>query len=332
MSDLWFEASEDHEAMAREASLALADAELESVMPFLLASRSQGEFEHRAAYAYGSISSIAASCGIDAGDLMAIAARRYDLYRQALAEGTDPLSQLAPELNGSGFGSGPEKPYEHDEGPDLSHGYSEVPCGGSGGPDPSVVRPRPPATGPVQEATGSLRRQADAAPGSMMTPSYTMPAPPDSGTGRGSLDTGMPSAPGGATPSLPAGVTSNGDDTVPLTPSSIGRVTSSADPVRRRVMAVTAAIRETNPHLPPGECERVARQVVGRYLREADLSGSVMSDQPVEGGGGNGQGSGSSGDSGHGGLGGVVQHGLEWQGIKSLMGGGAADLAGVAAL
>lgn len=318
MSDLWAEASYSHEAMTREAALARADAELESVMPFLLAARSPDEFGHRMALAADAVTAIASRCDIGESELIAVAARRYELYREALAEGTDPMVSLEPLLNGSGAGSGPEKPDEHDEGPDLGHGYSEVPPGASGGPDPAVTRPRPPARGPVQEATGSLRRQAGQAPGAMMTP----PASPPQAAG-------PPAAPGGAAAGMPAGVTSNGDDTVPITPPSIGQVTSSADPVRRRVTAVTAAIRETNPHLPASECERVARQVVGRFLREADLDSSVMNDQPVESGGSGGS-SGSSGDSG----GGLVQHGLEWQGIRSLMGGGAGEAAelGAAAL
>lgn len=331
MDDLWEAASGAHEAMRRQAALAAADAEMaEGVMPFVLAARNEAELGHRLALAAESISSIASACGIDEADLTATAARRWELYRQALVEGTDPMTSLEHNLDGSGYGSGPEKPDEHDGGPDFSHGYSEVPQGVPGGPDPRVVTPRPPAAGPVQEATGSLRRQADSDPGSMMTNPY-MPMPPDTGTGAGAVDMGVPSpAAGGMTPSLPAGVGPNGDNTTPITPSSIGQVTSSADPVRRRVLAVTAAVASTNPHLAPAECERVARLVVGRYLREADLDSSVMNDQPVGNGDSSGGGSGgSSGDSG-GGVGSLVQHGLEWQGLKSVAP-GLADMA-VAAL
>lgn len=322
-SDLWAEASANHDDMAREAALALADAELEAVMPFLLAARSPEEYVHRSALAQESIRSIAARCGLNEDELMAVAARRYALYREALAEGTDPLSQL-PLDNGHGS---PEKPDEHDEGPDYAHGYSEVPQGSPGGPDPAVTRPRPPMSGPVQEATG-MRRQADASPGGMMTSPY-MPMPPDTGTGAGSVDMGTPNpAAGGMTPSLPAGVSSNGDDTLPITPPTIGQVTSSSDPVRRRVMAVTAAVAAVNPQLPEDEAERVARQIVGRYF-QADLSGSVMNDDPVN------DGSSSSGGSGGGSGGGnMLQHGLEWQGLKSMLpggGGGAAAAGGEAA-
>lgn len=321
MDDLWEAASEDAGRIRRRAAMARADAEMsESVMPFLLASLSPGEYEHREALALASLSSISQRSGVDLEDLMATARRRFELYREALAEGTDPLAQLPLDASG-----GPEKPDEHDEGPDFSHGYSEVPAGAPGGPDPQVTRPRPPMSGQVQEATGSLRRQADGTGQPGMAQPYMVP--PDTGTGMGSLDTATPSTPGGMTPSLPAGVASNGDDTVPVTPPSIGQVTSSADPVRRKVMAVTAAISTANPRLPRSECERVARMVVGRYLIEADLTDSVMGDAPM-----------SSPDSGQGGGkdgAGLFSRVLEGQGLRSMVpgmggSGGAAGAAGAA--
>lgn len=310
MTDLWTEASEDHEGLAREAALARADAELETVMPFLLAARSSDEFAHRAGLAQDSVRTIAAQCDLDEDELWATARRRYKLYRQALQEGQDPLTEVCQDSQGGGYGSGPEKPDEHDTGPAPS-AYSEVPAGPPGGPNPQVTQVRPPMTGPVQEATGSLRRQAD------MMPSYAPPLPPDTGTGAGSLDTGLPSSStAGMTPSLPAGGGSAGDNT-PAEPA-IGQTTSSvSDPVRRRVMAVTAAIKETNPHLPQGECERVARKVVGRYLRQADLASSVVSDDPGGTSPGSPEGGGHSG-------GNFIEHGLEWQGLKGMMGGGEA--------
>lgn len=329
--DMWEAASEDAGRLRREAAMATADAEMSgSVMPFLLASLSDGEYGHREAVAMTSIASISQRHDVDVADLTATARRRWELYRQALAEGTDPVSQLEPLLNGGGYGSGPEKPDEHDEGPDFSHGYSEVPPGPPGGPSPQVTRPRPPMTGPAQEATGSLRRRADASPQGGMTQPY-MP-PPDTGTGNGSLDTAAPSSPGGMTPSLPAGVSSNGDDTVPVTPPGIGQVTSGGDPVRRKVTAVTAAVASANPGLPRGECERVARLVVGRYLREADLTDSVMSDAPMPSGQQDGGGQGGS----SGGGGGLMSHVLEGQGLRSMIpgmgGGGAGAAAGAGAL
>lgn len=324
MDDLWEDASESASLTRRQASLARADAEMEDVMPFLLASLSPQEYEHRESAAWSALSMIAARCDVDVADLAETARRRYQLYRQALAEGADVMQQLEPMLNGGGNGSGPEKPAEHDEGPSFSGGYSEVPQGAPGGPSPAVTRPRVPGAAPVQEATGS-RRHAEAAPGMQAAPSSTMQLPPDTGTGRGSVDTGTPSAAAGnMTPSLPAGVNGSGDTTTPIPNPSIGQVTSSADPVRRRVLAVTAAIESTNPHLPRAECERVARRVVGRYF-QADLAGSVMNDEPVGGGDQGGQG----GDSGHGG--GVGQHMLEWKGLKSMMPGGGAAGAGEAA-
>ncbi|MCW2929923.1 MAG: hypothetical protein JWM19_885 [Actinomycetia bacterium] len=315
--DLWAEASADHDAFAREAAVAAADVHLQEVMPFLLAARSDTELAHRMALARDSIAAIAAATGISEDELAATAARRSELYRKALAEGQDPLEEVVDSTRS--YGGGPEQGYEHDEGPDFSHGYSEVPAGPPGGPDPRVTAPRPPGAGPVQEAAGSLRRQADSSPGASMTMPYS---PMDTGTGSGSVDTALPSsASAGMTPSLPAGVTSNGDNTVPITPSAIGQVTSVRDPVRRRVIAVREAVAASNPQLPAGECERIARLVVGRYLRRADLDGSVMDDQPTDPpapAGGGGGGSSSSGDSG-GGAGKVVQHGLEWQGLKSLI-------------
>jgi hypothetical protein len=324
--DLWEEASEDASRMRRQAAMARADAELnDSVLPFLLASLSAAEYGHREAVAMGSLSSIAYRCDVDVAELAATARRRWELYRQALAEGADPVAQLEPALNGSGYGSGPEKPDEHDEGPDFSHGYSEVPPGPPGGPGPQVTRPRPPMSGPVQEATG-MRRRADSTPESAMTQPYMTASPPDTGTGAGSVDTSTPSSPGGMTPSLPAGVTSNGDDTVPLTPSGIGQVTSAGDPVRRKVMAVTAVISSANPGLAAGECARVARLVVGRYLREADLTDSVVNDGPMS----SGQQSGGSSSGGDGG--GMMSRVLEGQGLRSMIpgmgGGGAAGAAG----
>lgn len=326
MTSLWDEASAYHETMAREAALALADAEMEAVMPFLLASRSAEEYVHRSALAQDSIAAIAARCGLDADELLTTARRRFELYREALADG-DSNAPIFDELRrqdggGSGFGGGPEKPDEHSEGPGPD-AYSEVPPGPPRGPNPGVTAPRPPMAGPVQEATGSLRRQAE---------TLVPPMPPDTGTGRGSVDMGLPSSSlDGRSPSLAAGGTAG--NTAPITPPEIGQVTSSRDPVRRRVMAVTAAIRETNPHLPAAECERVARQVVGRYMRHADLAGSAMDDQPV-GSGGGGNGGGNSGGSGGGG-GGLVQKGLEWKGLRSMMpgggGGAAADAAGAGA-
>lgn len=314
MSDeLWAGASEDHENMTRQAALALADAELEAVMPFLLASRSPAEFAHRSAIAQEPVRAIADRCGLEESDLMAVARRRYELCRQALQEGQDPLAEVVRDSQGGGYGSGPEKPDEHDEGPDFSHGYSEVPAGPPGGPNPQVVQVRPEAPGPVQEATGS-RKQADA--GSMMTPSYAQPAAP--GTGAASS---MPSSSvAGMTPGAPASGPA-GENTPVMSPET-SQVTSSRDPVRRRVMAVTAAIHETNPHLPDAECERVARQVVGRYL-QADLAGSVMNDEPVESGEhGGGEGGGHPG-------GGMAEHMLEGQGLRSMLPGGGAGAAGL---
>ena len=312
--DLWIEATASHEEMAREAALARADAELDGVMPFLLASRSDAEFDHRSALAGESIATIAARCGVDEDELHATARRRFELYREALAEGVDPLQEVVDCSHASG---GPEKPDEHSTGP-APDAYSEVPPGPTRGPSPQVTQVRPPELGPVTEATGSLRKQADAG---MMTPSYTQPVPPDTGLGAGSTDIGTPGAnTNDMTPSVPTGgPAGRNTPDMPVTTTA-----SVADPVRRKVLAVTAAIRETNPALPPQEAERVARKVVGRYMT-ADLDSSVMEDDPGSHAQGGGSGSG-------GGLGHVIQHGLEWQGLKGMMPGGAGGAAGGAGL
>jgi hypothetical protein len=108
-------------------------------------------------------------------------------------------------------------------------------------------------------------------------------------------------------------------------PPGIGQVTSGGDPVRRKVASVAAVVAATNPGLPRGECERVARLVVGRYLRQADLTDSVMSDAPMSPG--QPSGSGSSGGSGGGS---PFSHMLEGQGLRSMipgMGGGSGGAA-----
>ena len=323
MSDLWTIASDDHEGIAREAALARADAELEGILPFLYAARSDQEFFHRLAVAGESFATVEARHGLEAGSMTEVAARRYALYREALAEGTDPLISLIPLLNGGGDGSGPEKPDAHSEGPDFSGSYSEVPTGPLSGPNPQVTRPRPEAAAPVQEAAGSLRKRADADPSSMMASPYT---PPDLGTGSGSLDIGVaPSGSGGMTPSIPAG-----SNTMPggaVAPVGTGQVTSSRDPVRSKVLVVTAVIARANPGYSADECERVARKVVSRYLREADLSDSAISNAPM-GGGGSG---GDSSPDGGGGHGGAVKDMLAGQGLRSMLPGGAGAGAGAAA-
>lgn len=292
MTDLWTEASLDHEELARTAALARAEAEFAGVFPFLAAARTEGEYAHRRALAEERLTSIALRHGMDPGELLKLADRRWALLVEALTEGQGPLEWIP---DGGGYGSGPEKPDEHDEGPDFSHGYSEVPQGAPGGPDPSVVAPMSSHPGPVQEATGrhhkglgKHRKKADmsSAPDGG---SYLAAEPPDTGTGAGSVDMGT--SPASAT--LPAGV---GDSPAPMTPPSIGQVTSSADPVRRQVMAVTASIQATNPGVSDEEAGRLARRVVGQYLsRSADLSSSVVDNDPGEGSDGGSGGGGMNG-------------------------------------
>ena len=273
--DLWTEASADHESLARQAALARAEAEFNGVFPFLAAARSQGEYTQRRALAEERLTSIALRHGIEPAELLKLADRRFALLIEALAEGEDPLGWIP---DGGGYGSGPEKPLEHDEAADFSGDYAEVPQGAPGGPDPRVV-----ATGGRHrlQAEGKHRKEADA---TNMVQDST-----DTGLGAGSVDTGV----GPTDPTLPAGA--GGAPATPQ-PSPIGQVTSAADPVRRQVMAVTASIQATNPGLPGAEAARLARKVVGRYLH-ADLDSSVTSNDA--GGdsqdGGDGSGGGMSG-------------------------------------
>lgn len=163
MTTLWDEAGYDHDELARTAALARVDAELQDVMPFLLAARSPQEYSHRRALAEQRLETIALRHGLQPDEVAAITDHRFELYheammqRMALPEGQDPLAWVP---DGGGFGSGPEQGYEHDETVDYSHGYSEVPQGAPGGPSPAVTRPVQTQPGPVQEATGR-RVQAD---------------------------------------------------------------------------------------------------------------------------------------------------------------------------
>lgn len=307
--DLWAEASASHEEMAREAALVSAETQFGDVFPFLAMARTDAEFGHRLAIAADRLEVIAAANGVAYEDIEALATRRWQLMREALAEGQDPVANTCSATDG-GFGSGPEKGYGHSEGPDFSGDYAEIPQGAPGGPDPKVVQVRPPSAGPVQEATGSLRRQADSNPGAMMTAPYTTPMAPDTGTSP-SVDTGTAPS-GGMTPSLPAGV-QDGSVNQPINQPPNGQVTSVRDPVRRRVMTVTAAIAASNPHLPPAEHERVARLVVGRYLRHADLDSSVMDNDPSDGGSGS-----QNGGGGHSGMSGLEEYGLGRAVVKAL--------------
>ena len=323
MTDLWTEASWDHERMAHEAAVDRARAELEGIMPFLLASRSDEEFAHRHALADNAFERIAASSGVQVFDIRKMAADQYLLLRQALMEGQDPLDATLQSVHN--YGTGPEVPDSHDLGVDYSHGYSEVPQGAPGGPAPQVVTPRFNAPEPMIDAQASRRtagwiRRAD----------YDATTPPDTGTGGGSVDIGVGSQDAnggqGGPPSMPSGMEGQADRNVPTQP--LGQVTSSRDPVRMQVLAVAQSVQATNPWLPREECLRVARKTVGRFFRTAgtDWAPNVMSDAPPQqtddGGGGGGNGGG--------GLGSAVEHGLEWKGLRSMLPGGGGGGAGAA--
>lgn len=356
MTDLWTEASYDHDEMARTAALARVQAELQDVMPFLLMARTEPEYRHRRALAEERLETIALRYGVDPAEVMEVADRQFALYheaamqRLALPEGECPTEWITSAPAGQG---GPEKPLEHDESVDYSHGYSEIPQGAPGGPSPAVTRPTETKPAQVQEATaakrctcgrkttdgecgpcgkkpgsctcnpkkaGSLTRtaQGDGSGGG----DYLSTMPPDTGTGAGSLDTGT----GAMSSTLPASVPAGNSS--PITPPDIGQVTSSVDPVHQQIRAVASSIAAANPGLAESECRRVARQVVGRYLT-ADLTSDQLTRSQISGDPGPADSGGSGGSSGGGG--GVIQHGLEWQGLKSLLPGGEGAAAGEAA-
>ena len=285
--DLWTEASFDHDAIARQAALDGADAGLRGMFPFLAAARSEVELGHRLALADERLTAIALQHGLDPAEVAAMARRRWALYREALNEGVDPLQVVVQDSQASG---GPEKPDEHDQGPDFSHGYSEIPQGAPGCPAPNVVTPVPPQQGPVQEATGA--RQAGC-------PSCSC------GRSKKGKCKGCKQA--------------NGCSCGSGAPCGGMQAHASADPVRRQVLAVTASIRATNPALDEAEAGRIARRVVGRYLT-ADLDSSVMSDSPWSGS--------QHGGGDHGGN--MAEHMLEGQGLRSMMPGGGGAGAGAA--
>lgn len=303
MSDMWVEASADHELEAREASLDRADAEMMPVYAFLFQSRTARELEHRLAFAAERIERVAAACGLPAAELEDTARRRYALLKEALPEGVDPVTPVLQA--GQGFGSGAEQPIEHNEGPDFSHSYAEVPLGPLGGPPPNVVTPQEPEIpSPLAGQTASLCRCGSRLtkksgkckacreqPGAcqcMRATALTSGSPPSgpplsnaSGAGAGAQVAGV----GGQAPTpdgmTPAGLqqgtrAAGGADLTPAQDVTAAR----RDPVARQVEAVATTVQASNPYLQPSECRRVARRVVGSYLRQADMASSVMSDEP----------------------------------------------------
>jgi hypothetical protein len=335
MSDLWHEAGADHDFEAREASLARADAEMLPILSFLFESRTPRELEHRLAFAATRIERVSDVSGVPVDELEESARRRYALLKEALPEGTDPVTPVLQA--GQSFGSGPAEGYEHDEGPDFSHGYSEIPQGAPGGPDPQVVSPEnlKQPNQPVQEATASLCRC-----GSLLTKKGKCrtcrskiancmchsAAVRTTDTTSGSPPSGAPmsGAPGSSAGAASGGMGAAGN--LDVTPAQ--SVTASRDPVALQVTAIAHSVQASNPMLTESECRRVARRVVGGYLqRQGDLASGVMSDQPwAPGPGGSGDGSSGASDGSSGGS--MLQHGLEWQGLKSMTrgsgGGGAA--------
>jgi hypothetical protein len=378
MTDLWAEASADHEAEAREQRLAYASAALrDSALPFLLAATTPQDYLHRRYLAADRLQAIASASGISDTEMQDLADQHFGLYyqsvlqKQALPEGVDPLDPVMDASRSSGFGSGPEKPDEHDTGPDFAHGYSEVPMGPLQGPDPAVTVPVYGHPQPLSEATGA--RKTDCLCGQPLgnngrcsgchkksgkctcpagkaawrrvadSSDYLAETPPDLGTGAGSVDLsvdrdspsvkagsrtamqrhaqdgGDPDFSGGsvsdagpesmgAGPNMPAGTGggmtspdgmngSSGGGSMPMPGSPPAPPTSQIqsgaslrDPVALRIEAVASVIKTSNPHLGDDECRRVARRVVGGYLRQGapDYTDSVVNDAPMPSGGSGG--------------------------------------------
>lgn len=125
--------------------------------------------------------------------------------------------------------------------------------------------------------------------------------------------------------SMPGAGTQTSQGGYDLTPAQ--SVTAGRqDAVARQVGLVAASVQASNPQLPMGECRRIARRVVGSYLRHGDLSSSVVSDEPWAGSPGGGQGGG-----GHGGMSGLEEYSLGKGLLSKLPGaGGGAGAAGEA--
>jgi hypothetical protein len=212
MTDLWTEASYDYDTEARMSREAHAAALMADVFPFLASACSDDEYAQRLGLAESRLRSVAAEAGLPEEDITALAARHWELMKEALEEGQDPLAEVMQAEHS--YGSGPEKPDEHDESADFSHSYGEVPLGQlPGGPPDMVTQPAYPRPAPVSEATGSVRRCAcghglfpngrctgcACKPGrcecgySYRTAAadYMAETPPDTNTGEGSVDTGV---------------------------------------------------------------------------------------------------------------------------------------------
>ena len=307
MSDLWTEAAFSHEAAAREAALARAEAELAGVFPFLAAARSMADYGHRRALAGDRLEAIALRCGADPAEIYEMADRHFALFReamgkQALPEGGDPLDQV---LQGPAGGSGPERPDAHSEGPDFSGGYAEIPPGAPGGPPAQVTVPVPAVPQRPEEVTASARRTAQP------QPAYsTLPAGTGAGTAAG-VTSPDGTGPGGVLPpARPVPMAAGG------APGRVSDV-SPGDPYNLQVTSVSQAVLASNPHLGEREARRVARKAVARYLR-ADLDSSVTSDDY---GGGDGNGGGRGG-----GMSGLEEYGLGRALISKIPGGAAGGL------
>lgn len=219
--------------------------------------------------------------------------------KQALMEGQDPLAWE----NTGGHGT-PEKPDEHDETADYSHGYSEVPQGPPSGNDVPAYQPNEPAEvgfqseespRPKLSAVDSTTQVTDPGPTTNRMNDQPMP---DQGFGQPGpaapavpLTTKPAQVPGGGAPGMAT------DPTMQPQPG-MQQSGMGPDPVANQIDRAAALVRQYNPHLDEDTCRHVARKAVARYvLGEAgDSAFNDMPEQPGEEDGNDGE---SGGGAGH---------------------------------
>lgn len=200
--------------------------------------------------------------------------------KRALQEGQDPLA-----WENSGGPGAPEKPDEHDEGADFSHGYSEVPPGPPSGNDVPAYQPNvPPDTGlqseesprPKLSAVDSTTQVSDPGPTTNNRSDQPMP---DQGFGQPG-----PAAPAVPLTTKPAQVPGGGPSGMSpdMDPAMQPGMTPGMDPVADQVNRAAALVQRYNPHLDADTCRHVARKAVGRYLVTAEAGDSAFNDMPEQ--------------------------------------------------
>lgn len=169
--------------------------------------------------------------------------------RHALNEGENILAETVPQVGGTGQ---PEKPVEHDEGPDES-----IPA------DARNRMPEAVAARSVTELAREARRLVRLA-------TEGQPPVPDMPPAKGETPPEGPDAPGEM--SSPPAAQVQAETTKPRQMPGGGGGSESmtdvmaGDPVGDKVDQVTATVRKHNPHLSETLCRRVARKAVAKQL------------------------------------------------------------------